>query len=45
MLNLAINRIGNEGLEKLVKSKNYPKLIDLRLCINKISEEGAKSLL
>ena len=45
MLDICINRIGNDGFDKLIKSKNFPSLCDIRLSKNQISEEGAKQLM
>lgn len=45
MLDISINRLGNAGFEKLIKSKNYPKLCDIKLSKNQISEDGAKQLM
>lgn len=38
VINLCNNRVGNLGFESLVKSKLFPKLRDLRLDMNKVSE-------
>ena len=44
MLDLCINRIGNEGFDKIIKSKNYPSILDIKIDMNKITEDGAKQL-
>ena len=34
ILDLQNNRIGNDGFFEMVKSQNYPKLVDLRISKN-----------